>query len=58
MARKIDYDELCDKMSELMIKHMDKNDIPVPAEMAMDICFSIARLRQIELDLQGKFQEI
>ena len=58
MARKIDYDALCENISRLMVEHLKEDTIPVPVETAMDICFAVARIRQIEWDLQGKFQEI
>lgn len=58
MARKIDYEELGNKLSKLIVEHMNEDKIPVPAADALDICSSLARIHQIELDLQGKFQEI
>lgn len=58
MEKKIDYEALENRLEKLMRDHIEDKTIPVPVADAFEICFSLVRLHQIELDLQGKFQEI
>ena len=58
MAKKIDYEKLCERITNIIRDHVNDSEIPIPVADALDICFSLDRLSMIEKDLQGKFQEI
>ena len=58
MAKKIDYEKLCERIANIIRDHVNDSEIPIPVADALDVCFSLDRLSMIEKDLQGKFQEI
>ena len=58
MAKKIDYEKLCERITKIIRDHVNDSEIPIPVADALDVCFSLDRLSMIEKDLQGKFQEI
>ena len=58
MAKKIDYEKLCERITKIIRDHVNDSEIPIPVTDALDVCFSLDRLSMIEKDLQGKFQEI
>ena len=58
MARKIDYEELYNVVAKCATDHLREDVVPIPTDTVIDICFSLARLHRIELDLKGQFQEI
>ena len=58
MAKKIDYEALYNIVAKCAKDHLKEDVVPIPTDTVIDICFSLARLHRIELDLQGKFQEI
>ena len=58
MAKKIDYDFLADFVTTNIGAHPQATEIVVPMKIAVDICFAMDRLRKIQEDIEGKFQEI
>ena len=58
MAKKIDYEALSQKISRLIVDHLNEDEIPIPAADCLDIAFALDRLREIGEVLEGKYQEI
>ena len=58
MAKKIDAGWLAHVLSNLIGESPGATKITIPMSVAVDICFALDRLRKIQEDIEGKFQEI
>ena len=58
MAKKIDYNALTEFLTVKIGAFPSATEIAIPLNIALDICFALDRLRMIQEDIEGKFQEI
>ena len=58
MAKKIDYEKLGERITKIVRDHLNDSEIPIPVADVLDVCFALDRLRMIQEDIEGKFQEI
>ena len=58
MAKKIDAGRLRDIITSQIGDNPGATRVTIPMSVAVDICFALDRLRKIQEDIEGRFQEI